>query len=337
MKILINLLALIMFSVPAYANTIQSYYHQTTPVSTDSYLVQEGGSYVYENLVDIQSYLDTNNLFLNLTTGSMPTLPANTILGIANVAASPSRLTNLSIASPAFFTTARQDGTLGSPTTLQSGDQMGGYNAWGYNGSALTGPSGSFRIYANQNWTTGAEGTYADITTTPNGATTHAEVIRFENDAGVTVPSTVTGGDKGAGTINTGGLFVNGNPVVQTISGNATTAQINAGLVIIPAITGKTITIQRYAVQAVGGTAATCTGVYLEDTAGSPVLATTIAAADLTTAIINIPGGAGNTLGAGFTYGLSGLTVSKGVQIIKNGSNCATMTSANYAIEFSVQ
>jgi hypothetical protein len=335
----------------AFANTIQSYSHQTTPTGTDSLLVQEGASYVYENLTDVQGWLALQILNVNLTAGTQPSPPSNTLLEVANAASSNSRIVNIATAGVPYFTTARRDGTIGSPTTLQSGDEVGGYNAWGYNGSTLVGPTAAFRVYANQNWSVGANGSYADVATTPNGSATQAEVVRFENDGGVTIPSTVTGGDEGAGTVNAGGYYLNGtniytgtygtailgNPVVKLAQGNATVSQINAGQTILTGITGRVITITGYAVEAVGGTAATCTGIYLEDTNSSPVIVTAIAAANLTTSTLNVPGAAGNTLGAGFTYGISGLTSGKGLQIKVNGSNCTTMTSANYAITYTVQ
>ena len=104
------------------------------------------------------------------------------------------------------------------PTTLQSGDEIASFNAFGYNGSATVGPRAAFRTYASQNWTNSANGTYADIATTLNGTTTPAEVIKFENDGGMDTPG-VTGGDKGVGTINVAGLYVNGVAVTTLGSG----------------------------------------------------------------------------------------------------------------------
>jgi hypothetical protein len=116
----------------------------------------------------------------------------------------------LSFGGQAFFSGVAFLGTASAPTAVTAGTQIGGFNAFAYNGTALNGPIAAFRVYANQTQTTGTGSTYADIATTPNGSTTEAEVIRFNQDGGITVPSTVTGGDEGPGTINAEGLYVNG-------------------------------------------------------------------------------------------------------------------------------
>ena len=148
---------------------------------------------------------------MNGSGGTLLTQPSNTTIFSFN---GNSRVVSGSIANPGFFSAARWDGTVGSPTAVQAGDQLGGFNSWAYNGTALAGPYGTFRCYANQNQVVGSGGTYCDIGTTANGGTTLTEAIRFENDQGITVPSSVTGGDKGAGTINAGGLYVAGVAVV---------------------------------------------------------------------------------------------------------------------------
>src|SRR6185437_6902889 len=68
------------------------------------------------------------------------------------------------------------------------------------------GPKASLDFYANQNWSSGANGTYGIISTTPNGSTTLTSVLKFENDGGIDTPNAV-GGDKGPGTINLNGVF----------------------------------------------------------------------------------------------------------------------------------
>jgi hypothetical protein len=149
-------------------------------------------------------------MILNSNAASLPTPQTGTVLQIGNADTVNTRIEADSFAASSFFTAIRADGTAAARTALLSGDQIGGYNSWGYNGTATVGPAASLRTFASANWSGTANGTYADIVTTPSAGTTAAEVIRFENDGGVTVPSTVTGGDKGAGTINAGGLYVNG-------------------------------------------------------------------------------------------------------------------------------
>jgi hypothetical protein len=151
--------------------------------------------------------------------GTAPVPPASTLLDIYNANATASRLVVRSFGSTAFYSSAAYAGTLQTPTAVASNSQIGGWNAWAYDGTALGGPIAAFRVFANQNQAVGAHGSYADIATTPNGTTTEVEAIRFENDGGITVPATVTGGSKGAGTINvSGGYYVNGALLATGVS-----------------------------------------------------------------------------------------------------------------------
>lgn len=153
--------------------------------------------------------INNGSAFVNLNATALPTAQSGTVLQVANANGANTRIESDCYAASCFFSSVRLDGTAASPTTLQSGDQIGGYNGFGHNGTSIVGPVGSFRIFANQNWSVGANGSYVDVTTTPNGSATAAEVIRFENDGGMTTPS-VTGGDKGAGTLNAAALYVQG-------------------------------------------------------------------------------------------------------------------------------
>ena len=125
------------------------------------------------------------------------------------------------------------------------------------------------------------------------------------------------------------------NPVSMTTYGNCTVAAVNGGTCTPLALsTGRTIAVTFFDIVALGGNTATCTGVLLEDTNGTPVVVATLAAATLTANAHNIPLTA--TLGVGFGAG-TGLTASQGLQIKVNGSNCATVTSFQYAITYTVQ
>ena len=176
-----------------------------------------------------QSLVFTGAFALNLNSAALPTKQTGTVLQLGNADTIASRIENDAYGAPAYFTGVRSDGTNAAPTTLQSGDEIAGFNAWGYNGSSVVGPRASMRAFAAQNWTGSAQGTYIDIVTALNGTTTPAGVCRFENDGGIDCPSTVTGGDQGAGKINAAGLFVNGVAVsVGASSLSALTAALGA-------------------------------------------------------------------------------------------------------------
>jgi hypothetical protein len=171
-------------------------------------------------LLNAANTFSATNIFtalqkINLNAAALPSPLTGTIFQIGNVDSTATREEVDAFGATAYFSANVSGGTNASPAALASGQEIGGYNAWGYNGAASVGPRAAFRSYAGQGWTTGANGTYADIATTPNGSTAEAEVIRFENDAGIDTPS-ATGGDQGPGTFNAAGVFVNAVPVVTT-------------------------------------------------------------------------------------------------------------------------
>lgn len=160
-------------------------------------------------------------LGINYSGGTVPTLPANTSLFAVS---SNARMASGSVANPGFFTSVRWDGTIGSLTAVQSGDQLGGYNSYAYNGTSLNGPTGSVRCFATENQGTTAAGTRCEIATTPNTTTTLTSVIGFEADGSILAPRTVTGGSRGSGTLNVTGLYQLGIQVA-TLAANLFTGQ----------------------------------------------------------------------------------------------------------------
>lgn len=110
----------------------------------------------------------------------------------------------------------------------------------------------------------------------------------------------------------------------------ATLAQINAGLVLIPGLTGKKI-IPLNVVARVVGAFATGTSVELEDTSGSPVAVLTYAEAGLTNGAVLFPNSANVTAGAGFA---AALTSGAGLQVVNNGSAQTAGTSITFTITF---
>jgi hypothetical protein len=162
----------------------------------------------------------------SLNAANLPASQTGTVLQLGNADATASRLEIDGFGATSYVSLVRADGTAASPTTLQSGDEIGGFNGWGYNGSAVVGPRAAIRLFAGQNWTTGAQGTYVDIAATANGATAEAQIVQFSGSGAILVPGTVTGGDKGAGTINAAGLYVNG-VAVAAVAGSSGQIQYN--------------------------------------------------------------------------------------------------------------
>jgi hypothetical protein len=190
---------------------------------------------------------------IDLNSAALPAAQTGTLLQVGNANGTTTRIEADAFAAAAHFTGIRADGTAASPTTLQSGDSIASFNAWGYDGSAYIGPQAAIRCYAAQNWTPLALGTYCDVAVTANSATTLTESVRFENDGGVTLPSTVTGGDKGAGTINAAGLYVNGTAVLIGSTGVTTFSAGTTGFTPSSATSGA-ISLAGTLVVANGGT-----------------------------------------------------------------------------------
>jgi hypothetical protein len=128
-------------------------------------------------------------------------------------------------------------GTLSSPAVVQANDVLASFSGRGYIGGGFAAAGRAFlRALATETWSAGANGAYWSFATTPTGTTNTTEVLRIENDGGMTVPATVTGGDKGLGSINVGSLFIAGTAITLPLTlanggtNNALTAS-NGGVV----------------------------------------------------------------------------------------------------------
>lgn len=163
---------------------------------------------------------------INLNSGSLLAALTGSAVHTANANATISRYQLDAFANPSHFSAVRYDGTAAAPTTIQSSDILGSFNAWGYDGTTL-GAGGSYQVSATQAWTPSAHGSNASIWTTPNGTTTPIQQVIVGNDGGVTVGAPA-GGDQGVGSVNVQSLFVGGvavSPSSGSISlGSITTA-----------------------------------------------------------------------------------------------------------------
>lgn len=117
---------------------------------------------------------------------------------------------------------------------------------------------------------------------------------------------------------------------VKCVTGNATTDEVNAGKIILP-VTGNKYIIVGGWMRALGGNAATATGVNISDTtATTPIVGVAVARASLTeNAVVDFDAAGVTTT----TYGVAHKE-GKGLQIIKSGSDLATATSVDYCVKF---
>lgn len=142
----------------------------------------------------------------------------------------------------------------------------------------------------------------------------------------------------------TGAAFTASNPVdsssVGTITGglvlstsvNLTTAQVNAGTVIVPAVTGQTFKVQRFLLQALGGSTGGCTLVEITDQLGF-VAASATAGALTQNTVVTESTASGVTL---TNFAPTALSASQGLQVMKTGSSCTTATSFNVIVYYTI-
>jgi hypothetical protein len=212
-------------------------------------------------------------------------------------------------------------------------------NEFPVNSSAPASGDYTFRFVAADNKVEKVAGTSSIITGAFNGtvgATTPSTgAFTTVTTTGALTPKSLVIGATGTVDISpTFSTALNANPEIKYAYGTCTVAAVNGGTCIPLALAaGRTISVMNFDIVATGS-AATCTGVKLEDTNGTPVVIATLSAATLTSGAHNVPLTA--TLGVGFGAG-SGLTTSQGVQILVNGSACTTTTAFQYAISYAVQ
>jgi hypothetical protein len=155
----------------------------------------------------------------NLNSAALPTALSGSILRLGQADTTNGRLELDTFGSNGAFTCMRENGTNASPTTLVSGNILCSYSSYGYDGTAISSASSAhIQMFAGGTWSNTSHPSYVQIATTPSGSVNNAAVIQFENDGGITVPPTVTGGDKGAGTINATALYQAGGAVAALAS-----------------------------------------------------------------------------------------------------------------------
>lgn len=117
-------------------------------------------------------------------------------------------------------------------------------------------------------------------------------------------------------------------------STNVTVAQVNAGVTIVAPVSNQTLRVDRFVLQALGGSTAGCTSVRISDTSTGPVDVATVAVAALTQNTIVTEATASTvTLG---TFATSQLTAGAGLQVRKVGSSCTTATSFNVTVFYQI-
>jgi hypothetical protein len=161
---------------------------------------------------------------ISLNAAALPAGLTGSVLRLGQVDGTIARLEvdSFGTSAPGVLSIVYGRGTAAAPTAVQSGDELGSFNSWGYIGAGTLSSTAvaAFRTYAAETFSSGHQGSQACISTTAIAAATLTNGLCQNNDFGVTIASP-TGGSKGAGTLNATGLYVSNVSVLtanQTIT-----------------------------------------------------------------------------------------------------------------------
>lgn len=137
----------------------------------------------------------TGALAVNLNAASAPAPISGGAIQVVGADAAIGRVQANSFGAIAAFSVVRANGIGASPTALLSGDQIGGFNSYGYRtsgGTGYSGPSSSVQSFATENWTATANGTKIVLATTPNLSTTLTTALTVDQDQSATLVGAMT-------------------------------------------------------------------------------------------------------------------------------------------------
>lgn len=201
---------------------------------------------------------------VDLGSGTEPSADTGTGFAVYGAASATARFEATAFGtSGAGFSGRTSLGTRSAPLAVTSGTLLAYFNAHGYDGSVWTGVGASLHFYADgSTWTTSSHPGEGCIATTASGSiSSPTDWLCVHQDGGAVLGS-ATGGDEGAGKLNTQGLFVNG------------TAVSTGGVSIATAATND---IAYYtASNAIGGIAAAANAVLATNGSSVPSLVTTL-------------------------------------------------------------
>lgn len=164
----------------------------------------------------------TGNSTLDVTVNLNATAPTDDISGTVTRSVGADGVATIDLidgigAGPQYIM-RRANGTNGAKTGLITGNAIAIISARGYGATTYSGNRAQFRLVASENWTDSAQGTHAEISTTPIGTATAVSSFSV-NDIGVR-SNRVGANVASAGTITpTGPVFhVTGAVAIATIN-----------------------------------------------------------------------------------------------------------------------
>jgi hypothetical protein len=184
--------------------------------------VYVNGAAVAFNAVSRLGDTMTGMLEINLNAAPIPTPPVGTLLQLKGPDGAPAEINlnafsnGIAGAAPSIQMGAAR-GIGSNPQSLQSGDFLGALSYIGYAPGGWTTNRAAVNALANETWSDISQGTRVTIRTTPLGSTVLTTVLTAAQGVAIGNP---TDGDKGPGTLNATGLFINGVAVGTATGGN---------------------------------------------------------------------------------------------------------------------
>lgn len=174
------------------------------------------------------TFTATQSISLN----SAPTaaLLSGTVLQLQGATGGIARLEVDSLGNVGALSCIRADGTTGSPTAIQSGEEICTLNGGGYDGSTFSAGWARISLFAAQTSTPTAHGSRIVFSTTINGSITRTDAMAIENDGGVTLNGVAS---QGTGTLNVpNGIYNNG----AAPTGVGGYVRLNSPVLVTPAL-----------------------------------------------------------------------------------------------------
>jgi hypothetical protein len=198
------------------ANQLAYYATSTNAVSGDTHLSETGSQFLVN--------------YNTASGGAFPAFAAVAALRVTNTDNASPNIAALGFGVSGIVMAAAAAGTGAAPLAWTSTTvSFGGLQLGAWDGTNSITASARLLGFATEPFSNGHHGTRLSLQTTQNGQTAPQEVVGFEQDGGVTVPPSVVGGSRGAGSLNAAALYVNGNPVgADTTNPSGITAVVGA-------------------------------------------------------------------------------------------------------------
>lgn len=195
--------------------------------------ISSPGTLAFQNNPTITN-TGTNPSIINSNSAIPTAIPSGTILELVVGPAQNGGMTVDGYGGVVNIIGRRADGSIGSPSAVQSGETIVTFIGMGYGASAYGGARAKMAMAAAENWSNTAQGTYITWLVSLNGGTVSAEAMRLQNTGILTIGTTAATGTNKLqviGGVSTDNLKVTGTIDTSFPLGNG--IALNTGLVTV--------------------------------------------------------------------------------------------------------